>query len=258
MKVLEIRSLAKTKLEGTALKCSISCLLYYFINLICTYFIKFLSLKVPNIVYIILQILFAIISIPLGYGIISNTIKLSDSKTNSVTNFLDDFVLNFLKYTKIILHEIVRLIVPIILCILSITYLIGTLTAYVNSKNFLCFGKDLLPLAITIFISTLIVLIYFLLNYILVPYVYFNSDKKNDSKHILDESKKLMKGHKFDFIRLLLSFIPYFLFVAIILAISGRFLTYEYLMPLVIVLYTIIKPHITISQLMFTEELEEK
>lgn len=257
MKVLEIRSLAKTKLEGTALKCSISCLLYYFINLIFTYFVKFLSLKVPNIVDIILQIIFAIISIPLGYGITSNIIKLSDSKTNSVTNFLDDFVLNFMKYTKVILHEIIRLIVPIILCILSIAYLIGTLTAYVNSKNFLCFGMNLLPLAITIFIVTILILVYFLLNYVLVPYIYFNSDKKNDSKHILNESKELMKGHKFNFIRLLLTFIPYFLFVSIVLIIFGSYLTYEYLMPMIIVLYTIIRPHITVSQLMFTEELKK-
>lgn len=258
MKILEIRSLTKTKLEGTALKCSISCLLYYFINLIFTYFLRFVSLKVPNIIDIIFQILLAIISIPLGYGITSNIIKLSDSQTNSVTKFLDDFILNFGKYIKIIFHEIIRLIVPIILCILSTLYLIGTLTAYVNSKNFLCFGMNLLPLAIIIFIATLIILVYFLLNYSIVPYIYFNCDKKNNSKYILNKSKELMKGHKFDFIRLLLSFIPYFLFVSIILIIAEIYLTYEYLVPTVIVLYTIIKPYITISQFMFTEELENK
>lgn len=255
MKILEIRSLEKTKLEGTALKCSISCLLYYFINLIFTYLIKYLSLKVPNVIDTILQITFAIISIPLGYGITSNIIKISDSKTDSVTKFLDDFVLNFGKYLKLILHEIIRLIIPIILCSISILNLLGTFTAYVNKKNFLCFSKDLLPLAIILFVIALIVLIYFLLNYAIIQFIYFNSDKKHDSKNILDTSKEKMKGHKFDYIRLLLLFIPYFIFVAIILAISGKFLTYEYMMPLIIVLYTIIKPHITISVLLFTEEL---
>lgn len=255
MKILEIRSLEKTKLEGTALKCSISCLLYYFINLIFTYLIKYLSLKVPQIVDIIFQIIFVIISIPFGYGITSNIIKISDSKTDSVTKFLDDFILNFRKYLKLIAHEIIRLIIPIILCLISTFYLLGTFTAYINAKNFLCFSKDLLPLAIIIFILTLIVLIYFLLNYALIQFIYFSSDKKHDSKKILNTSKEKMKGHKFDYIRLLLSFIPYFIFVAIILAISGKFLTYEYMMPLIIVLYTIIKPHITISGLLFTEEL---
>ena len=255
MKILEIRSLEKTKLEGTALKCSISCLLYYFINLIFTYLLKYLSLKVPQIVDIILQIIFAIISIPFGYGITSNIIKISDSKTNSVTQFLDDFILNFGKYLKLIFHEIIRLIIPIILCIISTFYLLGTFTAYINAKNFLCFSKNLLPLALIFFVVTLIVLIYFLLNYAIIQFIYFNSDKKEDSKHILDTSKEKMKGHKYDFIRLILSFIPFFLFVGIILAITGNFLTYEYMMPIIIVLYTIIKPHITVSGLLFTEEI---
>ena len=257
MKILEIRSLEKTKLEGTALKCSISCLLYYFINLIFTYLIKYLSLKVPQIIDIILQIIFAIISIPFGYGITSNILKISDSKTNSVTKFLDDFILNFGKYLILILHVIIKLIVPIILCIISTFYLLGTFTAYVNAKNFLCFSKNLLPLAILIFIATLIILIYFLLNYVIVKFIYFNDDKKENSKHILEISKEKMKGHKFDFIRLILSFVPFFLFVIIILTIAKSFLTYEYMMPILIVLYTIIKPHIIVSGLIFTEEISE-
>lgn len=258
MTISEIRSMTKTKLSGTALKCSISCLLYYFINLIFTYLLKFLSLKVPNIVDIILQILFGIISIPLGYGITSNIIKLSDSKTNSVTEFLDDFVLNFVKYIKLTFHKAIRLIVPIILCILSFLYLIGTLTARVNSKNFLCFFGELLPLAIIIFILSIIVLLYYLLNYSIAQFIYYNTNKKEDSKQILDKSKELMKGNKFNFIKLFLSFIPYFIFVSIILIIAGSFLTQEYLIPIIIVLYTKIKPYITISQLLFTEELGDK
>ena len=143
MTISEIRSITKTQLNGIALKCSISCLLYYFINLIFTYLLKFLSFKVPNIVEIIIQVLFGIISIPLGYGLTSNIIKLSDSKTNSVTGFLDEFILNFTKYIKLVFHEIIRLIIPIILCILSFLYLLGTLTAKVNSENFLCLFKEL-------------------------------------------------------------------------------------------------------------------
>ena len=67
-----------------------------------------------------------------------------------------------------------------------------------------------------------------------------------------------MKGNKFNFIKLFLSFIPYFIFVGIILIIAGNFLTQEYLVPMVIVLYTIIKPYIIVSQLLFTEELGDK
>lgn len=257
MKILEIRSLEKTKLEGRALTCSISCLLYYFITLIFTYLIKFLSLKVPNAADIILQIIFGIISLPLGYGITSNIIKLSDSKTNSVTKFLDDFVLNFGNYIKLMMFQFIRLLIPIVLCILSILNLIGTLTAYVNKQNFLCFSQDLLPFSILLVVVTVIIFIYFLLNYAIVNYIFFKTDKKNNSKQILDDSKENMKGHKFDFIRLILSFIPYFLFVAIITLITLRFLGQEYIMPLMIVLYTIIKPHITISGLMFSEEIEK-
>ena len=255
MTISEIRSMAKTKLNGTAIKCSIACLLYFFINLLFTYLIKFISLKVPNIVNMIIEIIFVIISIPFGYGILSNIINLSDSKTNSVTGFLDDFVLNFINYTKLIFHEIIRLIIPIILCILSIFYLIGTITAYINTKSFLCFSKNLLPLAIIVFLITLIILIYFMLNYAIISFIYYNSDKKENSKQILNKSKELMKSQKIKFILLLLSFLPYLIFSTIILIICTKFIEQAYLTPLIVVLYTLIKPNITISKLIFTEEL---
>ena len=256
MKILEIRSFEKTKLTGTALKCSISCLLYYFINLIFTYLIRYLSLKVPTIIDIILQIIFGIISIPLGYGITSAVIKISNNQTDSITNFLDDSILNFRNYLKLIIHEIIRLIIPILLCGLSLFNLLGTFTAYINRKNFLCFSQNLLPLAIIIFIITSCILLYFLLNYAIISYIFFNSDKKNNSKELLNESKEKMKGHKFDFIRLILSFTPYFIFVGLMLFITNNFLTYEFITPLAIILYTIIKPHIIISGLLFTEEIK--
>ena len=255
MTISEIRSLAKAKLSGTAVKCSIACLFYFFISLLFSYLLKFLNLKIPNIVNIIVHCLFFIVSIPFGFGITSNIIKLTDSKTNSTIEFLDDFILNCIDYTKLIFHACIKLILPIILCILSIFYLIGTLTAYVNHKSFLCFHQGALPLAITLFITNAIILIYFILNYAIISFLYYNAEKKDDSKQILDKSKELMKGNKFNFIKLLLSFVPYLLFIIIILIILGQYLELSYLAPIVTIIQTIIKPHITISKLIFTEEL---
>ena len=163
--------------------------------------------------------------------------------------------MNFTKYIKLIFHEIFRLIIPIILCILSFAYLIGTFTAYANSKQFLCFYGELLPLAVIIFIVSISILVYFLLNYSIISYIYYSSDNKNNSKQILDKSKELIKGQKIKFILLLLSFLPYLIFSTIILIICTKFIEQVYLTPLVVILYTLVKPHITISKLIFTEEL---
>ena len=215
MTISEIRTAANTKLKGTHLKCFMACLLYFLISLALTYISKSFNLNssIANIGVIILQLILWIISIPLGYGIVSNIIKLTDSETKSVTKFLDDTILNFFKIIKLFLFQVLRLAIPIILFVISTFYLIGTASAFVNSKNFLCFFKELLPIAIIIFIIALAILIYFVLNYALVNYLYYNSKEKDNLKQILNKSKELMKSHKFEFIKLILSFIPYLIFV---------------------------------------------
>lgn len=257
MTILEIRQASKTKLKGTHLKCFISCLLYFLISLLFTYISKAFNLnyETTNIVAIIIQILVTIISIPLGYGIVSNIIKLNDSETKSVTKFLDDTILNFVKILKLTLMQILRLAIPIILFIFSSLYLIGTVAAFVNSQNFLCFFKELLPIAVILFLVTLVILIYFALNYALAHFIYYNSNEKENSKKILDKSKELMKSHKLDFVKLILSFIPYLIFVAILLFIFKNTISTEYLSSISILLYAFIKPEITISKLLFKEEL---
>lgn len=257
MTISEIKTAANTKLKGTHLKCFFACLLYFLISLALTYISKSFNLNsyISNIIIIIIQLLLWIISIPLGYGIVSNIIKLSDSETKSVTKFIDDTILNFFKIIKLFLFKLFRLAIPLILFILSTFYLIGTASAFVNSKNFLCFFKELLPIAILLFILASINLIYFALNYALTNYLYYNLKEKNNLKQVLNKSKELMKSHKFDFIKLILSFIPYLLFVGILLFIFGKFIPDEYLTSISIIFYAFIKPYITISKLLFTEEL---
>ena len=159
MTISEIKKSAKAKLIGTYIKCSMATLLYFIVVMILTYIQRFLVSIIPNtIVNTLVEAIFAILSLLLGYGILVNIIELTDVKTNSITDFINTTLKNTTKYIKTLLTAIMKMIVPLIIFILSGFYLLGTIVAYINKIKFLCFSQTLLPLAIIIFVLTFIVL----------------------------------------------------------------------------------------------------
>jgi len=138
--------------------------------------------------------------------------------------------------------------------ILSGIYLIGTRAAKIKQVNFLYFSKNLLPLAVIIFILSFIVLIYFILKYIIVAYVY-HQNKELTPKQIVQKTSELMKGNKLKYILLILSFLSWFLLAAIIIFVLNHFIPIQYITPFVILFYSMLKPYIAISTLEFYESL---
>ena len=259
MTISEIKKSAKLNLKGNYFRCSSSCLLYFIIIMILAYIINILKIKLDNhiIPLTIFRAIFGIISLVLSYGLIANVLNLSQNKTKSITKFMDMSILNFSRYTKVILQVLLRIFIPLFIFFLCLFYLCVTFIAQINKTNFLCFYGDLLPLAIIICVLSLCILIFFLLKYVLTAFI-CNDDTTLSSKEVVQKSAELMKGKKLKYICLILSFFGWILLTSVILYIFSYFVDLSLLTPIVIVFYTLIRPYVIESESIFYESLGQK
>ena len=257
MKINEIKNSAKIKLTGNYIKCASSSLLYFIIISLITFFQTKIAVTMTNsIVLAIVQALFLLLSWILGYGIIANILDLSDIKTNSITDFINITIKNCIKYTKIGLLVLLKILAPLIIFLFSMYYWVGTMTANLNNVNFLCFNQNLVPLASTICILSVILLIYYILKYTLVAYTYYENPDMSE-KDIVEKSKQLMKNNISKYILLLLSFLHWFLIGALILLILNIFIETKYLTPFMVLFYSAIRPYFVATKYEFYKELND-
>ena len=164
MKIAEIKKTAKIKLTGNYLICCSSSLLYFLIITLITFVqSKSAQLIESTIILAIVQAIFLLINWIFSYGIISNILELTNIKTNSITNFINIALKNYIKTTKLGFKILIKIFAPLIIFIFSIFYWMGTTIAKINKINFLCFNKNLVPLASCICGITGILLIFFIL-----------------------------------------------------------------------------------------------
>ena len=257
MHISEIKKDAKIKLTGNYIRCASSSLLYFIMISLITFFQEKVSFSIKNSVLLaIIEAIFLILSWILNYGIISNILDLVNIKTNSITDFINSTLKFGGKYIKIGLRILLKILLPLILFLFSVFYWIGTAIANVNQINFLCFNKDLLPLAALIWIISGILLLYYILKYVLVAYIYHENLEMPD-KDIVNKSNELMQGNKLKYILLLLSFLHWFLFGAIALLLLNIFIEAKYLTPFMVLFYSIIRPYIVTSKSEFYTELSD-
>ena len=217
MKINEIKKDARIKLSGNYIKCCSSSLLYFIIVSLLTFAQANLAGIIHNsILSAIIQAIFIIINWILGYGIIANILDLTDGKTNSITDFINSSLKNFVKYTKIGFCFLLKILFPLIINIFAGFYWIGTMVAKVNNINFLCFNRNLIPLASFVWVLAFLILVYFILRYMLSAYI-FHEHPDIAEKDILAKSRKLMHFKKYKYILLLLSFLHWFLLAALII-----------------------------------------
>ena len=256
MKIAEIKNTAKIKLTGNYLKCCSSSLLYFLVITVIT-FIQSKSIELINntLFLAFVQAIFLLITWIFNYGIISNILKLIDIKTNSITNFINIAINNYIKTTKIGFKILLKILAPLIIFIFSIFYFMGTIIAKINRINFLCFNKNFVLLSSCICIIAGILLIYFILKYVLTFYIFYDNPEMSE-KDIIEKSKKLMRGNIFKYIGLLLSFLHWFLIGSLILLILNIFIPFKFLTPFMIFFYSILRPYIVTSKFEFYKELD--
>lgn len=256
MNINEIKRNAKLKLTGVYLKCASSSLLYFtIVALITIAQTKFTSSIQNSFLHAIVQAIFILIHWILGYSIIANILDLAEGKTSSITEFINIIFKTYTKYTKIGFRFLLKILFPIILNILTAFYWIGTKIAQINNVNYLCFNKNLLPLAGIIWCLAGLLLIYYILKYILVAYIFHDNPKMSENEIIL-KSCSLMRKNKLKFLLLLLSFLHWFLLAALVLMILNYFIEGKYLTPFLIFFYSIIRPYVIVTKAEFYRELE--
>ena len=248
MKITDVKKAAKIQLSG---------LLYFLLVTLITFVqTKAANLIENSIVLALIQTIFLIISWIFSYGIIANLLELVEIKTNSITNFINIAIINFVKTTKIGFKIILKVLAPLLIFIFSLFYWVGTYTAKLNNVNFLCFYKNLVPLASCILTLSLILLIYFVIKYSLVDYTFYNNPEMKE-KDIVEKSKNLIKGNILKYIGLLLSFFHWFLIGALILMILNIFIEARFLTPFIIFFYSLLRPYIVVSKQEFYKELDD-
>ena len=106
MTLKEIKQSARVKLKGSYLLCASATLLYFIITLALTYLLQFITNNLPTHQFtaMIIEAIFFIISFALAFGITINTVNIADGKTKNISKFIDNSILNFTKFTKILFY----------------------------------------------------------------------------------------------------------------------------------------------------------
>lgn len=259
MKVSEIKKEARLSLKGDFWRFALTTLIYFIIVMFLSYILEAIGVKLKNytVPLTFIQAIFALVSSALSYGLISNILDISNKKTKSATNFIDKTFLNFTKYVKIVFRIFLRVLIPLIIFLLCVLYFVGTDLAYENKTNFLCFNYNLVPLAAILCLVSFGFFVYFALKYIPSAYVFYNHPEMN-SKEVVDKSSELMKGKKLEYITLMLPFLCYVIILAVILFILNKVFNTIWLLPFIVVFYTLLRPYVIMSESIFFEDLESE
>lgn len=162
-------------------------------------------LSVCNFVYIVGPIVSIVITVPLSFGYIGVLIKFTRGEKTDYLDFFTNGFDNFGKAWSIAGYTILKLIgyyIAFFVCLISfVGFVIAAMTA--DSLAMLVIG--VLILTTTYFIISILLATqsYF---YVLTNYI-GNDMKEMSGRDVVAKSKELMKGHRFEFFVLQLSFI---------------------------------------------------
>ena len=154
-----------------------------------------------TLLYSIIDLAFAIISIPLSFGLIISFMKLSRGEDVSVLDFFKEGFARFGKSWGIALHTLLRMLLPIACIILVALLLVFSIGFGVASGNYI-----LTAVIVALYIATIIYSVSIGLLYSLSYYIGYDNPELS-SKECVVQSAKLMKGNRGNLFLLELSFI---------------------------------------------------
>lgn len=237
----QLRANARESLTGKWGKAALLTLCYLFI----TYAISFLL----NLIPVIGSIASLVISLPISFGFIASFIRLKRGEEVGYTDFLKIGFSNFGKTWGVFGNMILKMIVPVILVIVFIFIfgfgMGGSAVSIINSSSSsISSAAGFGGIAIIGFIGYIASLIYAVIKgylYSLSYYIlYDNSDKSG--KEIVEESASLMKGNRWRFFWLSLTFIGWIILSAFTLYIGLLW----------------VAPYMMVAQICFYENLAGK
>ena len=207
----ELRANARKSLAGKWGKAALVVLCY----LLLMYVISFVLALIP----LLGPIASFVISVPISYGFVVSFIKLKRGEEVKYTGFLSEGFANFGRAWGVCGHTILKMIVPVVL-IIVFAFLLGFSSTALVASGIISGGSGVTAgfsglsiIAIIGYIASVIYatvkgLLYSLSNYIL----YDNPNMTN--KEIVEESARLMKGNRWKYVWLGLTFIGWIILSA--------------------------------------------
>ena len=218
----EIKQIARNKLAGNwgkAISISAIYVAITFALSYCSTLIQNLTLDTP-ILYYSAQIIFALVLLPLSFGFISTMIKLLNGKNPSYTTVINDAVLNSSKAIGIFFRTFLKIFIPSVLVIIG-AVAIFFLVSKEFPLNWNTLGGYLLLLILLYIISAIIIFI-LTLPYVLSSYALAN-DNTLSAKEAIEQSIDLMNGNKWNFVKLFISFIGWFILICIVISLVQNY-----------------------------------
>lgn len=211
----EIRKEARESLRGNWGKAVGIVLAYMLISFIVG-FVEGLASE-GTILYSIIDLAYAIISVPLSFGLIISFIKLKRGEEVKAFGFLKDGFSRFGKSWGIAWHTFVRLLLPIVCLVLTI--ILMTVLVILGSDSAI-----ITILGIALYIATLIYVVSRSFLYVLAYYIGYDKPELS-SKECVKKSEELMKGNRGNYFLLQLSFIGWAILAVLSLCIGMLWLT---------------------------------
>lgn len=215
IKSSEIKKVALTELKGKWPKAFGITTLFTIINIALSYVltvVQNITVNIP-ILYYGVNLIYLAIFLPLSFGLISSIRKLVKGEKVGTTTFLNDAILNCTKTIAIFIRTLLKMILPSLIIIVGITgILFLTVQALpLTETNASGYAIYISLLSFIIFIGiALSALPYTLSTYILID------NKELKSKEIITQSSILMNNNKWNFVKLIFSFIGWILLIAIL------------------------------------------
>lgn len=252
MTISELKLDAKSKLKGKIGKLICILLVYSLFFLVLGFIGSFLG---DNLISKIFALVVDIITIPLSFGFLASIIRVYRGEDVKVFDFATTGFENFYNAWKVVGRTFLKMILPVILMVVTTVILVFAVVANLSSKVVLDssstassgFGAFQL-IAIILFVASFVYYIIKALSYTLSQYVLFDNLELT-GKEIVEKSEELMKGNKGKYVKLVLSFIGWYLLIALlaIVPIIG--------VILVLVGYLLLSLYVSFTTISFYEDL---
>lgn len=217
IKTNEIKKAALNNLDWR--KSFIISIIFVLANVALSYALEYainLTINIPILNFAV-NIIYIALFIPLSFGFISAMSKLYKSERVSGTTIFNEAVLNFTKTIGIFVRTLIKILIPSFIIIFA-----GIGILFITTQNLPVTNENLS--GYTLFISLIYVAVLIGVAISTIPYAlssYILTDNKEmTSKEIVTRSADLMKNKKWNFIKLIISFLGWFIVLAVIVTIA--------------------------------------
>lgn len=218
IKTNEIKKAALSKLDWR--KSFIISIIFVLANVALSYALEYainLTINIPILNFAV-NILYIALFIPLSFGFISAMSKLYKSERVSGTTIFNEAVLNFTKTIGIFVRTLIKILIPSFIIIFA-----GIGILFITTQNLPVTNENLSGYSMFISLIYLAVLIGVALStipYALSSYI-LTDNKEMTSKEIVNRSADLMKNKIWNFIKLIISFLGWFVVLAVIVTVAN-------------------------------------